>query len=270
MFSNTRFRQHCDILFGPPLRKTACICIALGFSDFRLFASYMSFVLLMLTVQPDHLVLLEAQVELRGIAAAWPPLASDNPLLLDLCAGARAQYAANMFVTLFPDRCVTAHGLASWLLANCIFRYLETISFMDDVVFATPGAAEALVSFNIGLFLMQIKRNIKLRSTFAAYFNRGDGRRASFGVKVEVPRIARNSRLIDHLLEAIPLWASTVTRAADHLQAVFDAISDGNYSNAARAIEDLMSSLSSFGKAAAGHRSIRIEKQSVSLDLHFV
>ena len=116
---------------------------------------------------------------------------------------------------------------------------------MDDVIFATPGAAEALVSFNIGLFLMQIKRNIQLRSTFAAYFNPGDGRRASFGVKVEVPRIARHGRLIDHLLEAIPLWASTVTRAADYLKAVFDAISDGHYSNAARAIEDLMSSLSS-------------------------
>ena len=182
----------------------------------------MSFVLLMLTVQPGYLVPLESKAELRSAAAAWPklhqailahgPLASDIPPLLDLCAGVWAQLAGNMFAKLFPGRRVTVQGLASWLLAACIFRYLGTMSFMVDVVFATPGAGEALASFDIGLFLMQLKRNIQLRSTFAAYFNPGDGRRASHGVKVEVPQIARNGRLIDHLLEAIPSWASYTRR----------------------------------------------------------
>ena len=108
MFSKPRFRQHCDILSGPALRKTAGICIALGFVDSRLLASYRSFVLLMLTVH--YLVPLESKAELRSAAAAWPklhlailahgPLASDIPPLLDLCAGVRAQHASNMFAKL--------------------------------------------------------------------------------------------------------------------------------------------------------------------------
>ena len=60
---------------------------------------------------------------------------------------------------------------------------------------------------------------------------------------MHVPQVATDCRLIDHLLEALQMWAAPVACTAVHLEVFFKAIAESSFDQAAQAIEAAMSSL---------------------------
>ena len=128
---------------------TFSLIVLLGFSDNALFSSFMYFVCSMLSLQPDHLVPAATKTNLKSALKEAPrshlavarhgPLMGDSPPLLDFSAGTRSQYAVSMYAKLFQSLPATAPHIGSWLLVVCMYRYMGTRSFMDDVIWGTPG-----------------------------------------------------------------------------------------------------------------------------------
>lgn len=56
---------------------------------------------------------------------------------------------------------------------------------------------------------------MRFRSTVKGWLDPGDGRRRFFANAEQVPRHAPDSRVIDHLLHAIPQWVEVSWRAAE-------------------------------------------------------
>ena len=235
------------------------MCDRMGFLEKDLFKSFMYYVLLVLNVQPRHLVPAATKQKIQASLSTAPrlhtaiaqkgPLTSDAPILLDFPAGVRSQHAAGMYAEVFGQYVqATVPQIASWLLAVCVFRYLGTITFMTDVFFGTPGVREFLgrglaADTDVSVLLELLTRNFKLRSAFSSFLNPGDGKRPSHPKKMVVPYVTPNGRLLDHLLAALPMWVGPLARAAEKVVAFISAVESRNLEEACNTIQSTMETL---------------------------
>ena len=242
VFSASIYMTHSSVVRASSpeeYRVVEDMCEELGITNRALFHSFVAFVFLMLSVQPSQLVPTGAQSRLAGAVSAIEPLAhevvSAAPFLggkpyLDGALRSRPLYSVNMHTILFPGRENTAGTFALWSFCDACFRYFGTTLAMDTTLFSealpsrfaaglNPGNAAAWAEYATGLFV----RRLGPRSSVSALFDPHDGRRCTFAKSTAVPdRVMANSRLVDHLLHAFPLWTqSACPRVGEAMYALY-------------------------------------------------
>ena len=145
-FDDEKYVEHVELIKGPLSDQCRDWASTLGFCNSELFSSFVYFLALLALEQPSWIVPAEAKQLLRSslgdvsnLHAALmkhaPLIDGKGPPVLDACATSSCHFAATMFNTLFAQACLDEARLAAWLLLVCIYRYIGTATFIEQVLF---------------------------------------------------------------------------------------------------------------------------------------
>jgi hypothetical protein len=137
------------------------------------------------------------------------------------------------------DRSAKSFGV--WLLFDFIFRYFGTYAAIEHLFWMDKAAEKSLKDQLAALYdgrstakdlseylQKRIEDVVACHTTIAAWFEKGDGRRRTFGVTdKKLDRYELCSRYMDHLISAIPHWLTETVQLGNELKKVHALIVGG-------------------------------------------
>jgi hypothetical protein len=150
-----------------------------------------------------------------------------------------------------------AKSFGVWLVFDFVFRYFGTYEAVEHLFWMDNAAEQRLkgqlaayydgrsTAQDLSKYLQkQIEDVVACHTTIAAWFEKGDGRRRTFGVKdAKLNRYELRSRYMDHLISAIPYWMDETELLGKELFAVH-AMIIGGYDGTQMFLEKFLLSMS--------------------------
>jgi hypothetical protein len=251
-FDGPIYRAHTRFL--PPAFQPLVQSIgqALGTSDDQkdLLDSYMAFFLLYFkctgAMKQEHAAAyetMEAQLneEDSKLFATMKQAAKAMPNL-DSFRHTRGKQAMKIYLMVADkndDRSAKSFGM--WLLFDFIFRYFGTYAAVEHLFWMDKAAERSLkdqlaafydgrsTAEDLSRYLQKrIEDVVACHTTIAAWFEKGDGRRRTFGVTdKKLERYELCSKYMDHLISAIPYWLNETVQLGTELKKVHALILGG-------------------------------------------
>ena len=265
-FDGETYRQHARFLPAAfqPLVKSIAEALEAVDSEKDLFESYMAFFILYFQssgqIKPEHnkaYATFEAGLpeEDKQLFATMKKAAAALPNL-DSFKRSRGKAAMKIYAQVaHPDH--PAKSLGVWLLFDFIFRYFGTYKAVEHLFWMDKAAEQSLQlqlktfyeneedQAALSIYLQQrIQEVVTCHTSIAAWFEKGDGRRRTFGMTDErLQRFDLCSKYMDHLISAIPHWLFDTAQLGEELYRVSTLVT-GGYEDARPGLEKFLLSLS--------------------------